>query len=572
MNRQEQILVWINNTYDSKNLPKSTGELYKDFKEQQNYNKTKASFSELLRKLTEKKLLTNPEYGKYSVSEEGTHKAQKLTSNKSENEKPPGYPILVKALTEYFMVEKRIPVKKTIEKDKIYKLKLSELQDYNEEIIDDFLNETSFFMDALQDATQNVSEKLNVNFECEIKPDIKEIKKSVFDIVYEYDPGIAVSFDAVLTQKSTGYSKTEGKGYTCKECGRKQETNEKCACGSKQFEVNSENIKSYKEYIFRSDYNQDTQLRGVKHVEKNEYWELGYRYNVIGVVRYSEEHSRKYLEILQINEHDSEPEEYRRKENNLLETYSNYVFEHTNENLSKELMLSTIISGSIYPQEKGLVLTLVSEKEELIYNLLKEKLVYSNFVDLSYEDKSDLTGKINEINDKKFVKIGSPFDQSFNTTIVRNPNELTSKEINNILKPKKTKIETGLFSEKVSVKSSIIFLTSNTEQKSLLKNSNLVYNFNQRNSIATKNPQKSGIRKKEFKKYLEQTNNTRVTVKNRTKSLVKEITNADIEKFSKDYQTVLKLSKAIAKSRLSDEADKEDVRRAQKMLNNSDHY
>lgn len=272
MNKQEKILVWLRDNEEDLDLPLETGKLHEKFQEQEDYSGKHSTFSEMLRKLYKKKeLLDNPEYGKYELSERGKNKADYLLNpDEQKVEKPEGYKDVLDDVANYISYEAENKLSQAVRKGESFKLKFSELESYNFEILEWIEGNPDEFLELLQEVKDEVSMSAgDLGIEPEV--DVGYFELSLSEARNNENIEEIITTEAMVESSSEISPEVVSATFECAECGQKYEKDQdsaklkspyKCECSSKKFEPIDKTLKDVKEFSLSTQTEQEDGLEG----------------------------------------------------------------------------------------------------------------------------------------------------------------------------------------------------------------------------------------------------------------------------------------------------------------------
>lgn len=310
MKRQDEVLVWMAESFTEDDFPFKTGQLYEKFQGDTGYDKTEAAFSELLQKLKDKGLVDNPRYGYYRPSKQGWTRAEKLESGG--DSRPSGYEVLVEVLQNF------------LENHEEEEVKLSELHDFNNDAFDDFHENPDTFLDAVEDARKNSGTE-SIRF----VNDLQGFDSGWNSIRNNEKQGEVISLDGDIIEVSERFTMKTEQIFECVQCGRSFtekslvndiESPDECVCGSEKFDRAEEKLGDAKQFILEGNGGircvlhqnviPETLLQDIR---------LGNHVKVTGILKFSGgRNSRAFLDVISVKPVDkvdkkNYTEEQRRK-------------------------------------------------------------------------------------------------------------------------------------------------------------------------------------------------------------------------------------------------------------------
>ena len=283
-------------SFTQEDFPYKTGQLYEKFRDETGYDKTEAAFSEILRKLKDKGLVDNPQYGHYQPSEQGWTRAEKLESGG--DSRPSGYKTLVNVLQKFLQdFDHEAAV-----------VNFSDLHEFNNDAFDDFRENPEIFLEAIDDARQNL-DKDYLRF----RNDLDGFDSNWNTIRNNDEEGNIISLEGNVVEVSERFTLREELDFECIQCGRTFtessliddiEQPDECVCGSEKFEKGEEKLTDAKEFIvegnggircvLHSNILPDSVLDDTK---------LGNHVKVTGVLEFSEgRNSQPFLDVVSVRQ------------------------------------------------------------------------------------------------------------------------------------------------------------------------------------------------------------------------------------------------------------------------------
>lgn len=242
MNKQIELLGFL---YENKSaLPLKSRKLFQAYSEITGYTGAQGSFTELLSKLHEKKLVEKPEYGVYAISDRGVNKIETLRGLQDEGvELPENYGEIVEELTFYMMEEKEDDIAQARVKGEEIKFSLKNLDKFNSKLTSFLEENPSKFGDALDQALNDFTAN-----ECpgySIKPDLEWLETSLGEAKTSSSIGSPVIVEGIIRKSEEICPLVVSAIFECVQCGDRYEKQQdsaklkspyKCDCGSKKFD------------------------------------------------------------------------------------------------------------------------------------------------------------------------------------------------------------------------------------------------------------------------------------------------------------------------------------------------
>lgn len=245
MQKQIEVLTWIYEECQD-DLPLRSAELLQRFEDSKGYNSTNQNFNKLLNKLEDRELLEKPEYGQYDLTEKGKNFAEyKLNPEAVEVQKPEDYDDLTKEL-EDFLDSKSDEIAAVKAVGGELKLKISEMDKFNPEVIDEWLEDRpETFIQALEQSLREFTDdgtlpRYNLSF------DVDYFKKGVAAARSSNSLEKVTTVDALVRWTTSVRPYLESAVFECIQCGDRYEKEQdssqvkspyKCDCGSRKFDT-----------------------------------------------------------------------------------------------------------------------------------------------------------------------------------------------------------------------------------------------------------------------------------------------------------------------------------------------
>lgn len=252
MSGQIPILEWWFENHEEEKY--GLKEAYQKYCEEENYEGSKETFGNLLRKLDDKNLLEKPSRGVYRLSKNGKTKACYI-KNQDLNDLPESngeYQSTVENLVYFLEDRKKQEIRKAYSGLHELKIKLSEIEKYGPEglkLADYFEENPEEFIKALEEAIDTISEfKEKIDYDFQI--DVGYYKKEIYKARDAENLGELVTLEGTINYASEFSPETISAVFECVQCGESYEKEQddeklkspyKCNCGSRQFDTKNKN-------------------------------------------------------------------------------------------------------------------------------------------------------------------------------------------------------------------------------------------------------------------------------------------------------------------------------------------
>jgi len=249
---QIDILTWLFQKHPDEQL--KTKKAFQLFCEETEKETSYSNFNSVLSKLRSKTpefLDSDAGYGKIKLGEKGRKKADfKLNpenhSGLDQDETSGFYSWVVEDVSHFLLEKKDAEIDKAITRGQIFELPLSELEEFNVELIDSGLqNKPQEFITGVQEAFKDVKESSEAT-PLRLRFDTDDYLKGLGEVKKSENIGSLVQTEGMIRVCEEISSEVVGTVSECVQCGSRYEkeitdgevkTPYKCECGSKQFEV-----------------------------------------------------------------------------------------------------------------------------------------------------------------------------------------------------------------------------------------------------------------------------------------------------------------------------------------------
>lgn len=316
---------WYENHEEEKYGPK---EAYQKYHEEEDYEGSKETFGNLLRKLKDKGLLEKPSRGVYRLSENGKTKAcyiqnQELSELPESNDK---YQNVVEKLVYFMEDQKKEEIYEAYASHNNLKIRLSEIEKYGPEgieLADYFEENPEIFIDALEEAVNTVSE-FQETLECDFEIDVDYFDTEIYKARDAENLGEIVTIEGKINYASKFYPETISAVFECVQCGNKYEKEQedekikspyKCDCGSKKFEledketVNRINLELSNQRGFNEEI-KATRREGKLGGEVRKTFKPGKSLKITGVVKEKQPNKKEITPYVEILDFEDEVTDY----------------------------------------------------------------------------------------------------------------------------------------------------------------------------------------------------------------------------------------------------------------------
>jgi len=240
-------LIWIKENYPDTDF--ATSKIYEEYQEEEEYEGKESTFYNLINKLCSKNLLERPEHGKYRINTRGKRKAEYLIGGEEIDAENEDLEEIRLQLLD-FLDERKEEIKQSIADSTAFKLKLSELDKFNPELIDYFENNPEKFLDAVDKAFNtvlDVSSRIDYTIDCDVDYWEIPLYKARSN---EYRKKL-ITVQGTVESASDFHQELVSAVFECSQCGERYEKEQdsaklkspyKCECGSKKFGEVSRNL------------------------------------------------------------------------------------------------------------------------------------------------------------------------------------------------------------------------------------------------------------------------------------------------------------------------------------------
>jgi DNA replicative helicase MCM subunit Mcm2 (Cdc46/Mcm family) len=297
MNRQERVLTWLLENQEKLDLPSQFGDLFERYKKDSDFDGSKPRLSNILSTLRNKGLVETPEYGHYTITERGIQKAEYLNNPEEVVQKPDGYKEVVDCLANYLAFEMDDEVSEAQFNGEAYTLRFDDLFDHDYELEEWFEENTSEFLEALDEACEEASmteDSLNV----EILVNVDYYQKKISEARNSENVGAPVTVEGMIETATMVSQELETGIFECSQCGdlyEKEQDDSKlkspydCDCGSKKFKCVDKEFKDIIEFSISTQKEENQKIKGFIKREKldekvQEVFKPGRRVRVTGIM------------------------------------------------------------------------------------------------------------------------------------------------------------------------------------------------------------------------------------------------------------------------------------------------
>lgn len=260
---QEKILKWIKSLDENQTV--SPSDSYKEYKEETDYEASQRTFNNLLLTLKDKGLLESPNRGEYELSSRGEAKLKHL-ENPEDNSWTEEDIDTKNKLRNFIREEKEEEFYTSQATEQKFKIKISELDEYEFELVDLLENNFDKFSELLEEAIEDEIE-LDTTVEHEIVFDVDYFEQEIFKARSGSNSGQVVTTEGTIESVSETKNICVEIEYECTSCGQKymkeqsgskKKSPYKCDCGSRKFTTLNEFYIDSMEFVLS------------KHKEQNE--------------------------------------------------------------------------------------------------------------------------------------------------------------------------------------------------------------------------------------------------------------------------------------------------------------
>lgn len=247
MDRQIDLLTWIFEYYEEEDLPLQLSSIYKEYRNETDYDKSKPNLSEILGKLEKRGLVESPSHGSYDLSDKGRKKADNvLNPDKFEGEKSEEYYDLVHELEMFFDDYKKEEVIKAQTEGRSFRVKVSDLQKYEFSVYEWLEEDPEKFCEALEEAAKESGDP-TAELDYELVFDTSDFEKGIFKARDSQFTGSVLTIEGTVSYSTPPHGEIQSAVFECQQCGELEEKEQdssqlksphKCpSCGSRGFET-----------------------------------------------------------------------------------------------------------------------------------------------------------------------------------------------------------------------------------------------------------------------------------------------------------------------------------------------
>lgn len=246
-NQQQKILKHLKKLFSDKNF--SPAKSYEKYKEETGYNSEKSTFNNILLKLHKKGLLDKPENGKYKVNTRGKQKIDYLENPEKYEDWTQTDVETRQELIEYFTEYKNQKFKAAEAANDPFKIRITELQEFDPEIVDQFENKPIKTHEIILEAAKEATE-LEEHPPIEYNFDVDYFETPIYKARSGSNAEKIITVQGTVESSSEIFNICHKIEFSCFECakkiekkqfGNKKKKPKKCKCGS-------ENFRTVKEY------------------------------------------------------------------------------------------------------------------------------------------------------------------------------------------------------------------------------------------------------------------------------------------------------------------------------------